>query len=112
MEVSGMKPDTRGVSRLQTAPHISGHTLHFDKMWNTINIHYIGDLLRDNGNWNRIEQISTERCTQPTIRRLTTNLHTAKTYFRHHYTNLRHPTTKQQPGSAPHTQTDSVQNFP
>jgi hypothetical protein len=62
-------------------PHISGHRLLFDKTWNTLNIHYIGDLLRDNGEWKRIEQINTEKCTQPTIRRLTTNLHTAETFF-------------------------------
>jgi exonuclease III len=69
-------------------PHISGHSLLFDKMWSTLNIHYLGDLLKDNGDWKKIEHISKEQCSQPTIRRLATNLHTAETFFRHHYPNL------------------------
>jgi hypothetical protein len=57
-------------------------------MWSTLNFHYIGDLLKDNGDWKKIEHIIKEQCTQPTIRRLTTNFHTAEIFFRHHYPNL------------------------
>jgi hypothetical protein len=66
-------------------PHISGHSLIFDKMWSTLHYHYIGDLLQDNGEWKKIEHINKEQCTQPTIRRLATNLHTAETFFLRHY---------------------------
>jgi hypothetical protein len=68
--------------------HISGHSLIFDKMWSTLNIYYLGDLLKDNGDWKEMGHISTERCTQPTIRRLTTNLQIAKIFFQHYYPNL------------------------
>jgi hypothetical protein len=101
-------------------PHISGHSLIFDKMWNTLNIHYLGDL-KDNNDWKEMGHISTERCTQPTIHRLTTNLHTAKIFFPHHYPNLLTQGTQfppyppfviQQPDSTPHTQTHIVKKNP
>jgi hypothetical protein len=63
-------------------------SIYLSKMWSTLNHHYIGDLLQDKGEWKKIEHINKEQCTQPTIRRLVTNLHTAETFFRSHYPNL------------------------
>jgi hypothetical protein len=104
-------------------PHISSHSLTFDKMWSTINYHYIGDLLQNDGEWKKIEHINKEPYTQPTIRRLATNLHQAETFFRRHYPNLplqnpphpptspqlRHTTIQQQLDSTPHPQTYTLQ---
>jgi hypothetical protein len=68
--------------------HISGHTLVFDEAWSAQNIHYIGKLLVENGQWKKLKDINTTQCTQPTIRRLTTNLRTAEAFLCHHYPNL------------------------
>jgi exonuclease III len=69
-------------------PHISGRELHFDCAWSTLNISYVGELLTANGQWKSIDAFNTELCTQPTIRRLQTNLRKADAFFRHHYPNL------------------------
>jgi exonuclease III len=69
-------------------PHFSGHSLVFEDTWRTLHVHYLGDLLDDNNDWKNIEQFHTEQCTQPTIRRLSNNIHAAKIFFRHHYPNL------------------------
>jgi hypothetical protein len=50
-------------------PHISGHTAVFDEAWTTLNVFYIGDLLMENGHWQHIEDINTDRFTIPTNRR-------------------------------------------
>jgi hypothetical protein len=69
-------------------PHISGHTLRFDEAWSAINIHYVGELLMENGKWKEMEDINTSQCTQTTIRRLKTNIRTAEAFLRHDYPNL------------------------
>jgi exonuclease III len=69
-------------------PHISGNSLAFEEAWGKLHIYYIGDLLDDTNNWKDIEQIHTEQCTRPTIRRMSNNIHAAKIFFRHHYPNL------------------------
>ncbi|PNF28681.1 hypothetical protein B7P43_G07886 [Cryptotermes secundus] len=78
-------------------PHISGHTLNFEMTWNRLSINYVGELIKDNGEWIQIEDINTEGCTQPTIRRLKANLKKAEIFFRHHYPNLPAKDTPHQP---------------
>ena len=69
-------------------PHISGHNLDMDKAWSTINVLYIGQLIKENGQWKQITDFNTDQCTQPTIRRLEANLKAIEEFFRHHYPTL------------------------
>jgi hypothetical protein len=46
-------------------PHISGHTLVPDEAWTTLKVIYM-----ENGHWKHIENINTDRCIIPSIRRL------------------------------------------
>jgi exonuclease III len=69
-------------------PHISGQDLVLDKVWSTLNVWYIGDLLTENGRWKHIEEINTSHLSRPTIRRLTANIKKAEDFIRRHYPTL------------------------
>jgi hypothetical protein len=67
--------------------HISGHKHVSDEAWSSL-ILYTGDLTMENAHWEKLKEINTTQCTQPTTRTMAANLQTAEASFRHHYPNL------------------------
>jgi hypothetical protein len=73
--------------QIKTIADSSGNQLPFDTKWRELGCTYIGDILKEDGEWRKVTDFNTQACTTPTIRKLTSNLNKANIFINHHYTN-------------------------